>query len=112
MKALALALLLAHVHYMELSFAKGPCSDYFGGIVDDPHALVTVADPDVTQGFPKGSKTFVHHSGETCTFFYVHNVLKHGLFPCIHISFAWLRTVYPGPGSVCISPGPPQGCHR
>ena len=53
---------------MDVTFAKGPCSDYFGDVVNDPIALITVADPDVTQGFPKGSKTFVHHSGGNCTF--------------------------------------------
>lgn len=45
------------------SLAKGPCADYFGSVVNDPTALVTVADPDVTEGFPKGTRTFVHHSG-------------------------------------------------
>lgn len=36
-------------------------------------------DPDVTEGFPHGFLSFVHHAG---------------------------------PGSVCIPPGPPVGCHR
>ena len=58
--------------------AKGPCTDYFGP-VDVGTNMTTVADTDVTEGFPFASKTFIHHTG---------------------------------PGSVCLSPGPPQGCHR
>ena len=65
-------------HRLTASAKKGPCTDYFGPVDQDGN-LTTVVDPDVMEGFPFATKTFVHHVG---------------------------------PNSVCLSPGPPEGCHR
>lgn len=40
-----------------------PCSFYFGPAINQTNAFITVADPDVFDGYPTGNLTFVHHSG-------------------------------------------------
>ena len=44
-------------------FVKPDCTYYFGSDVTDDSLQITVIDPDVTDGYPTGDKTFMHHTG-------------------------------------------------
>jgi len=68
-----------------LAQGKGPCEDYFG----DVSGAVTVIDPDV--GLTDASGPYCDGAGHAR--------------PCTFIHYAGL-------GTECISPGPPDGCHR
>jgi len=82
---------------------KGPCQDYFGAVegTHDPEhhhdpwwraadtSIISVIDLDI--GFTENSAGYCRDSGMP--------------LPCKYIHYA-------GPASECISPGPPDGCHR
>ena len=63
---------------------KGPCNSYFGEGTDDNSSLVTVIDPDIPDKYCNASNIKA-----PCAF-------QH----------------HTGPYSACISPAPPDACHR
>ena len=63
---------------------KGPCDDYFGKGTDDNSTLITVIDPDIPAQYCNAS----------------------------HITWPCAFQHHTGPYSSCISPGPPDACHR
>lgn len=68
MRADVLLLGIGLLHLTLGAHAKEGCEFYFGAdafsnSTGTGAVAITVADPDVTEGFPYGASTFVHRSG-------------------------------------------------